>query len=415
MNTYADKTQKNKNQSVANSVSQEQNGSESTFQFVDKRPEAIAQQKLQKMANNSQKVKQLRAVQTVADNSPQANMNMVQRKSGGGEKYNTELSEIINSLKTLQGSEEVKSDPEVFEAIAYYIEKATDVLKGDDTQAKEALIENAKNGSSSTHEGEKTNATAPDLQMKATRSMPVQRVIGLAIGLTVAVGIGYGIFRIMRNRGRMATLPPGIQDIPTTRAGFGQTLRLGGLTTGELTNEEIGAQVRSRTSHNHDILYQQLIEDGNVTDIAQLVQGVRDDEGLCVGALCHDLTRFLIQKRIGRRPTIDDLQELTGENEILYDLNSEDSLEARLKGCLPGTSVYLGSTEAMSGHTFTVVGENRGRVIVADRQPANPIAALKYASTVEAEARLSRNLNPDQQDAIDREFSGRLILNQFHA
>ena len=67
-----DKTQENKSQLVANSVSQKQNDSESTFQFVDNRPEAFAQQKLQEMANNSPKVKQLRAFQAVADNSPQA-------------------------------------------------------------------------------------------------------------------------------------------------------------------------------------------------------------------------------------------------------------------------------------------------------------------------------------------------------
>ncbi len=50
MNTHADKTQGNKSHSVANTVSQKQNNSESTFQFVDNRPEAIAQRKLQSIA-----------------------------------------------------------------------------------------------------------------------------------------------------------------------------------------------------------------------------------------------------------------------------------------------------------------------------------------------------------------------------
>ena len=49
MKTHADKTQKNKNPSVANEVSQKQNHRESTFQFVDNRPEAIAQRKLLEM------------------------------------------------------------------------------------------------------------------------------------------------------------------------------------------------------------------------------------------------------------------------------------------------------------------------------------------------------------------------------
>ncbi len=52
MNTHADKTQENKSQSVANELSQKQGSGESTFQFVDNRPEAVAQRKLQEMANN---------------------------------------------------------------------------------------------------------------------------------------------------------------------------------------------------------------------------------------------------------------------------------------------------------------------------------------------------------------------------
>jgi hypothetical protein len=72
MNTHADKTQDNKSQSVANQVSQKPIDSTSTFQFVDNRPEAIAQRKLQKMANSSPKVKQLRAFQDMVNNSSQA-------------------------------------------------------------------------------------------------------------------------------------------------------------------------------------------------------------------------------------------------------------------------------------------------------------------------------------------------------
>lgn len=72
MNTHADKTQENKNQSVANEVSQKQSGGKSTFQFIDNRPEAIAQKKLQEMANNSSQVKPLRAFQEIANNNSQA-------------------------------------------------------------------------------------------------------------------------------------------------------------------------------------------------------------------------------------------------------------------------------------------------------------------------------------------------------
>jgi hypothetical protein len=71
MNTHIDQTQENKSQSVANAVSPKQNRKESTFQFVDNRPEAIAQRKLQDMANNSPQVSQLMAFQDMANNSPQ--------------------------------------------------------------------------------------------------------------------------------------------------------------------------------------------------------------------------------------------------------------------------------------------------------------------------------------------------------
>lgn len=71
MNTHADKTQENKSQSVANAVSHRQSSSESTFQFVDNRPEAVAQRKLQELANNSPRARQLKAIQEIANKSPQ--------------------------------------------------------------------------------------------------------------------------------------------------------------------------------------------------------------------------------------------------------------------------------------------------------------------------------------------------------
>jgi hypothetical protein len=58
MNTHADKSQENKSQSVANGTPQKQGSSESTFQFVDNRPEAVTQRKLQEIANNSPQAKQ---------------------------------------------------------------------------------------------------------------------------------------------------------------------------------------------------------------------------------------------------------------------------------------------------------------------------------------------------------------------
>lgn len=70
MNTHADKSQENKSQSVSNGESQMQTGGEATFEFEDNRPEAIAQSKIQEMANNSPQVSHLMAFQDMANNSP---------------------------------------------------------------------------------------------------------------------------------------------------------------------------------------------------------------------------------------------------------------------------------------------------------------------------------------------------------
>ena len=72
MNTHADNIQENKSQSAADGLSEKRSSRESTYQYVENRPEAIAQRKLQELANNSPQVKQLRAIQEMANNSPQA-------------------------------------------------------------------------------------------------------------------------------------------------------------------------------------------------------------------------------------------------------------------------------------------------------------------------------------------------------
>jgi hypothetical protein len=87
MNTHADKTQENKSQAVANSLPKQQSNGEPAFHFVNNRPEAIAQKKLQEIANNSPQVKQLTALREMFDkNSIQ--QRPVQRKMIFG--YGTE-------------------------------------------------------------------------------------------------------------------------------------------------------------------------------------------------------------------------------------------------------------------------------------------------------------------------------------
>lgn len=80
MNTHADKTQDNKSRTAANAVSQKQSGAEPTFQFVDNRPEEIAQRKLLEMANNSQQAKQAPQLKAMADNYSARHQQPIQNK-----------------------------------------------------------------------------------------------------------------------------------------------------------------------------------------------------------------------------------------------------------------------------------------------------------------------------------------------
>lgn len=69
MNAHADKTQENRSQSVAKEVRQMNSNHESTFQFVDNRPETLAQRKLQEMANESLQTKPFVPLETKSDSS----------------------------------------------------------------------------------------------------------------------------------------------------------------------------------------------------------------------------------------------------------------------------------------------------------------------------------------------------------
>jgi hypothetical protein len=73
MNTQADKTYKSNNkQSVASQAPAKTSGSTSTFPFIDNRPEARVQRKLQEMAINSGQGKLLCPIQEISSNSQQS-------------------------------------------------------------------------------------------------------------------------------------------------------------------------------------------------------------------------------------------------------------------------------------------------------------------------------------------------------
>jgi hypothetical protein len=70
MKTHADKKQENKSQSVGNKMIQKQSGGGPAFQFINKYSGAIAQRKLQAVANNCHRSQQMAQLQTTVSKSP---------------------------------------------------------------------------------------------------------------------------------------------------------------------------------------------------------------------------------------------------------------------------------------------------------------------------------------------------------
>jgi len=100
MNMHTDKIQENKNQPRVNKVAQKQVDSESTFQFVDNRPDTVAQRKLQETANNSPQAKQTFQLQAMADDySAQQEFAIQQKKEN-----NTGMPDSLKSgIENLSG------------------------------------------------------------------------------------------------------------------------------------------------------------------------------------------------------------------------------------------------------------------------------------------------------------------------
>lgn len=72
MHAKVEKPKKNKKQSASNVHSQKQGMLESTFQFVDNKPEVVTQRKLTEMAKNGPRASQLKAYQEITHTRPQA-------------------------------------------------------------------------------------------------------------------------------------------------------------------------------------------------------------------------------------------------------------------------------------------------------------------------------------------------------
>ena len=140
MKTHADKTQENKNQEVAKEVPKQTDG-EFTFEFEDKRPEAVAQRKILEMEDNRPEARQLRASMEMEDNRPEAKQL----------RAFMEMEDNRPEARQLRASQEMIDNSPRMERQGQQIER----MFGEPVQKKEALPEE-------------------ELQMKA-EAAPIQR------------------------------------------------------------------------------------------------------------------------------------------------------------------------------------------------------------------------------------------------
>lgn len=117
MHTHAHKTQKNKGQSVANAIPQKQSGSTSALQFVDNRPEAVAQRKSLEIMNNKLGVGKLKDSKDMGNRSI---VEPIQKKDiYSKENKHTKIGSGINGVIQLS-SDEMSSEGSTDEESRYY-------------------------------------------------------------------------------------------------------------------------------------------------------------------------------------------------------------------------------------------------------------------------------------------------------
>ncbi|MDN3667374.1 hypothetical protein ACFFU1_10765 [Algibacter miyuki] len=86
MKTHADKIQEHKSHFEEHAVSQNQRRGQSTFQFIDNRPEVVMQRKQQEMVNNASKMSQIVQLQAMANKY--SSQQQVVQLANGGNAYN---------------------------------------------------------------------------------------------------------------------------------------------------------------------------------------------------------------------------------------------------------------------------------------------------------------------------------------
>jgi len=170
MNTHADKKREHKSQEVLDMDSQMQSGNEGVFGYVDNRSGAIAQRKIQKMANNSHQVSQLSAFQAMANNGSQHNQ-VVQLENGDMSPSLQDMDDI-NAIDKKAGekSMEVTKQEYLREQMELLVVRVDEYAKAMDSICQDGI-------------------SVLELNLRLKRLVTAGMALsGVAIGLTIATG-----------------------------------------------------------------------------------------------------------------------------------------------------------------------------------------------------------------------------------
>ena len=143
MNVYADKSQRNKHQSVAHVISQEKGREVSAFPLASNRPADIAQRKLQEMAKDSPQVSQLKRLQLMTNQQANASS----RRESSGASSNQDVVQLAATADSLDKADMMWND--TLDLIDFVDRKYVDYdqkLRAQDTGPYHKISERAADG-----------------------------------------------------------------------------------------------------------------------------------------------------------------------------------------------------------------------------------------------------------------------------
>ena len=241
MNTHSGKMPANKSQSAASAISQKKSNSESAFQLVDNRPEAVAQIKLQEMVNSNPQVKQKTQLQAMENNYiAQQAIQKKEHNTGLPDSLKAGIEKLESFLPT-DADEGAKVNPAV-EELTKKIKALKQLATGDDEQAKSAEVAALNNelGEIDADMASYTSNSASSSPVQKKENLQVaQRLTGVevAVGAVIVLGVGLLIRRLFGGNANAAPAPVPITDMQL----IGIAHEAGGsfatvLSTAQLTN-----------------------------------------------------------------------------------------------------------------------------------------------------------------------------------